>query len=61
MHASLYTEITILANEVGFQDVSVDGAAELLESHSLLWMNEDLAELDRQMCKEVQDGDDNVI
>jgi hypothetical protein len=28
MHASPHTEITILANEVGFQDVSEDGSAE---------------------------------
>jgi hypothetical protein len=34
--------------------------AELLESHSLTLMNEELAELDKQTYKEAQD-DDNVI
>jgi hypothetical protein len=53
-----FLNITILANKVGFQDVSEDGATELLESHSWLIMNEELAELDSQTCKEVQDGDD---
>jgi hypothetical protein len=31
--SSVHTEITILANKTGFQDVSEDGAAELLKSH----------------------------
>lgn len=46
---------------MGFQDVSLHGAADLLESHSLLLVNEELAELDRQMCNEVQDRDDVSI
>lgn len=59
MHASLHAEITILANKVGFQPFSEGGAAELLESLPL--MHEYLEELGRQICKEIQDADDNVI
>jgi hypothetical protein len=38
-----------------------DDIAELLESHSLPLTNEELVELDKQMYKEAQDDDNNVI
>jgi hypothetical protein len=41
-------EIAILAKEAGSEDVSEDNLVELLESHALPLINEELAELDRQ-------------
>lgn len=44
-------EITTVAEESEFQDVSEKGIVELLESHSVLLMNEELAGLTRQTYK----------
>jgi hypothetical protein len=51
-------EITTVAKEAGFQDVSDNYIVELLKCCSFPLMNEILAALDRQMYKEAQDGHD---
>jgi hypothetical protein len=54
----------ILATEGGFQEFSEDVIVELLESHSVILMNEELAGLDMRTCKEAQDyhdDDESVI
>jgi hypothetical protein len=48
--SSIHTDTAVLANEAEFQDVSEGDMAEMLESHPLPLMNEELA---KQTCKEV--------
>jgi hypothetical protein len=57
-------EIAILAKMAGFEDVSEDDVAQLLESHSLPLTNEKLAEMDKLMYKDAQDdnnNDENIV
>jgi hypothetical protein len=42
LHEAVMEEITTVAEEAGFQDVSEEGIVELLESHYVLLMNEEL-------------------
>jgi hypothetical protein len=48
-------EITNVAKQAGFQDVSDNDVVEFLESHSLPLTNEELAGLDMQIY---EDGDE---
>jgi protoporphyrinogen oxidase len=52
VHEAVKEEITTVTEESGFQDVIKELIVELLESHSVVWMNEELAGLDRQTYKE---------
>jgi hypothetical protein len=45
--------------EAGFKYVSDDDLVELLESHSLPLMNEELVDMDGQTPKEAQDDHDD--
>jgi hypothetical protein len=48
-----------VAKEAGFQCVSDDDIVVLLESHSLPLTNDELVELDMEMCKGAQDDHDD--
>jgi hypothetical protein len=51
LHEAVKEEITTVAKEAGFQDVSDDDIIELLESHSMPLMNEELAKVDSRHTK----------
>jgi hypothetical protein len=54
-------EITTVAKGAGFQDISEYDLVELLESHSLILMHKELAEVGRQTYKEAQDDHDESM
>jgi hypothetical protein len=52
LHEVVKEEIITVAEEAGFQDVSEEGIVEVVDSHSVVLMNKELAGLDRQIYKE---------
>jgi hypothetical protein len=51
LNVAVKDEIVIVARETGFQEVSEDAVVELLESRSVILMNEEPAWLDMRTCK----------
>jgi hypothetical protein len=63
LNKAVKEETVIVVKETGFQEVSEDSIVELLDSHSVILMNEEPAGLDRRTCKGAQDcsGDDESV